>query len=210
MMYAINTRTKAHILMQDEAGWDGAVVPGSDGGKWRLTVADADGWIPWRGGKCPMPDLDMCETKDEAFPEEDGQPYRARDIHWGPDTTIIAYRPVLNASAEPEPPARDGEGLPPVGVDCEVYEDASWHFATIVAHHDGCAIAAIHRDDMRYEYGAYCGGAIRPIRSEEGRAVEEMVDVMREVDGVFLTGRTQESIARALCRAGYRKQEAAS
>lgn len=199
MIYLVHKHTKEHRRYDDALDW-----PYKD---CMVVEADADGWIEWEGGECPLPDDAWVQVKMRDLDVTTGTPGRSGWIWgcYGECDDIIAYRPILDT--KPEPPAWDGEGLPPVGCECEVHEDAMWHHATIVAHHDGCAIAAIHRDDMSYEYGAYCGGAIRPIRSEEDRAVEEMRNVMAKHAEVSCG--MAETLAIWLYRAGYRKTAAA-
>src|SRR5690554_4658177 len=125
MIYAINKRTKEHrvIPLDDRIGsW----MP-----EWETVGADADGWIEWNGGECPLPDGVPHEVQIR-----DSRPQTWRWDNGDSDGDIIAYRPILDADAPAEPEAAewDGEGLPTVGCECEVFEDQDWRYATIVAH----------------------------------------------------------------------------
>ncbi len=205
MIYAVNIKTKRHIIMKEDVG-AGATIPDTEGEYWRLVEADAAGWIEWDGGECPLPDGDGVHVMTNIGIANAGP---AGEFRWSRQSRsgdIIAYRPILDAVTKPEPPAWDGESWPPpVG---SVIESSATLYdgtpAEVLAVRHGEVIGC-HVDTgvAGWLEPEYC----RPLRSEEDRAVEAMADVMREADGVVLTGRTQESIARALYRAGYRKEE---
>lgn len=57
--------------------------------------ADADGWIEWHGGECPVPPDTMVQWKLRGWPEEIIGPERAGDRFWKHRSSsgdIIAYR----------------------------------------------------------------------------------------------------------------------
>lgn len=110
MIYAVNKLTKKHrvvgphsvILMRD---YD--IVP-----------ADADGWIEWDGGECPLPDDYMVETLDrgEQYNGQNcGYARRAVEVDWRKHCCsheIVKYRPIPGQQAE-QVKEWNGEGLPP-------------------------------------------------------------------------------------------------
>ena len=85
MKYLVNRQTKEHVHS----------FHGYNGNEWRIVEADSEGWIPWEGGECPLPDGAKCGVKTHGgglhFFE------RAEDYHWG--GYIAAYRPVLAEQA---------------------------------------------------------------------------------------------------------------
>lgn len=62
MKYFVSKITKEHIPVSRALPW---VREGDD---WRVVEADADGWIEWSGGECPLPDgttyESLCYRKD--------------------------------------------------------------------------------------------------------------------------------------------------
>lgn len=96
MKYLVNTQTKEHIRYNDDKM--------SPVGIWKIVEADADGWIPWNGGECPLPDSVRCVVRDEHC-ETNG---RASEVSWrheepqsrGAGFNITAYRPILAEKEE--------------------------------------------------------------------------------------------------------------
>lgn len=95
----------------------------------------------------------------------------------------------------------NGEGLPPVGLICEIdCGFGGWERCEIIAHHNGKAI--FHLKHNNSYYSAKHG--YRPIPSLEDKVISEMVaDTFVRGHGPLLYGR--ERIARMLYRAGWRK-----
>lgn len=205
MIYAVNKRTKEH-----------RIVPRLDvysNHDWRYAVADADGWIEWRGGECPLPDGAKCEYRMRDGDEDTAMVFALRWTRWGDDSEIIAYRPILDTkpggvsrtpimdsyrdAQDPEPPAWDGEGLPPVGCECEFEycEVGAWVNAKVIGYDGPACVVAL--DGFGY-FGSDRPGDFRPLRSAEDRAVEEMQRITADAGSV-------EGGFRALYRAGYRK-----
>lgn len=95
--------------------------------------------------------------------------------------------------SKPEPPAWDGEGLPPVGCECEVDWTCSgdWREVAII-HYSVGKIWVRHKggDEIIWEDASF-----RPIRSEEDRAIDQIMDDC----GVA------RCVARTIYEAGYRK-----
>lgn len=103
MKYIVNTRTKEHRVHTDEYFEDADV--------WRIVEADADGWIPWEGGDCPLPDYCMCEV--QLADGERLSPLQAKRYAWERDLgpgAITHYLPILEA-AEKEEPRRHGRTI---------------------------------------------------------------------------------------------------
>ncbi|GAA0585289.1 hypothetical protein GCM10008997_37480 [Halomonas salifodinae] len=111
---------------------------------------------------------------------------------------------------EPEAVEWDGEGLPPIGVPIESkhkgatpeWANPDFHETTIVAMGKQIAIFTHPGSDLE-TVGRIEDYDFRPIRSEEDRAVEAMLEELApsmKTDGV-------QVVCRALYRAGYRKQE---
>ena len=100
MKYLVNNETKEHkIATPSDISAIGAMKDFSEFGYgWRLVEADSEGWIPWSGVECPLPDNALvCICMD-------GHRYKvsspAANYHWGARTGIEYYRPIL---AEQEP-----------------------------------------------------------------------------------------------------------
>lgn len=106
-----------------------------------------------------------------------------------------------------------GTGLPPVGIDCEYMKrgGAEWFYCTVIAHHDGGAVVAVHEDDLSYSYWND-SGHFRPIRTPEQIAAEElekayrgMIDDLAAVIGISNIDARECDALHALAEAGYRK-----
>jgi len=90
MIYAIHKETKKHRLI-------GSVAMAEN--EWELVQADADGWIPWEGGECPLPSGVFCEVMLRG----DGNTHKRSEKecndwiwgHLGVRSDITAYRPIL-------------------------------------------------------------------------------------------------------------------
>lgn len=104
-------------------------------------------------------------------------------------------------------PVWDGEGLPPVGVECEMENDrGTWLPVDVIAHKDGFAFGWSY--DYRIVLHSDKTEGFRPIRSPEDVARDEAIDAMRDV-GYTLPAAirfTKEEMA-SLYDAGYRKME---
>lgn len=202
MWYAINEKTKEHRVCRNQFG-----TPG-DG--WLMVPADADGWIKWDGGECPLPGDVRCDIK---LRYGGAVRHKAGCIDWA-RTSCVAYRPILEDSqtadedidempAEAEAPEWDGAQWPPQ-----------------VGHKLECCgyIAEVIHIDGPYVVGWAASSATsgllerqdcRPIRSEEDQFAESAVAYMeRAVEnktGDPANSRHLEVAAKALYRAGYRK-----
>lgn len=200
--------------------------------KWLMVDATPDGWIEWHGRECPLPDEALCETMSRSGQVDGPMIASDDNWHDdGKSWCISAYRPILDAdtkprgisktpimdsyreSQEPEPPAWDGGGLPPAGCECEFNIEngapEEWRRAVVVGHYAGRAVfcmpddkVAISKDGFPRFFSNDNPADFRPIRSEEDRAIDEMVRIITDGHSVY-TG-AHESAER-IYRAGYRK-----
>lgn len=94
MKYFVSKITKEHIPVSRALPW---VREGDD---WRVVEADADGWIEWSGGECPLPNDHRYDIKSARY----GRPILGFDkpqiYYWRQDGDIAAYRPILSETAE--------------------------------------------------------------------------------------------------------------
>ncbi|RZM50435.1 hypothetical protein, partial [Klebsiella pneumoniae] len=180
-------------------------------------AAKNGGWIEWGGGECPVPCgtlVDVRYRDSDNYPDALGIPALSGDgvskDYWVQDgfcNDIIAYR--LHKSHEAVQPKADlnecvskdaalvwsGEGLPPVGCECESKQFAQidWHKFRVVAIENGCVFGfwngkvGVCLDSKHWEF--------RPLRTEAERAIDEMV----RLSGVSI------GAAKILYDAGYRK-----
>lgn len=86
----------------------------------------------------------------------------------------------------PTTPAWNGEGLPPVGCECEVKWDdgrESWHHGTVLCPHSrdkGVMAAVLHHEP--HEDRLVWADKFRPLRTPEQRLREELEDLMKGND----------------------------
>ena len=110
MIYAVNESKVHRVIERPSHARYGEIV----------IQADADGWIEWKavsGEGQPLP-YDCCyEAK-----YEDGK-IQGFANHWDdspePGRRVAAYRPILNAEETEMKQEWSGEGLPPVGTECD-------------------------------------------------------------------------------------------
>ena len=91
MKYLVNRETKEHLL------YDSVSELFNIRG-WKIVEADSEGWIPWSGGECPLPDYCAVETKNH-----DGNIFAAGSAYRGAWPLVAFYRPILTEQAEPVP-----------------------------------------------------------------------------------------------------------
>ena len=167
MIYAVNKRTKEHLV--HGAPSLGRVAPCPE---WYYVQADADGWIEWSGGECPLPGDQLCEVKvrGEGVPRG---PKPAKVWAWDwmsmRSNDIIAYRPIIET---PQAPEWNGEGLPPVGTVCL----KGCKKVQVLAHADvksptGTAVVWQALDDFSEIDWAVCN-VFAPIRTDRERWID--------------------------------------
>lgn len=128
----------------------------------------------------------------------------------------LERQPTLDEPREPDAVEWDGDGLPPVGCECEFAslcdtgdddECTTWEFARVVGYDGPAAVVAI--DGGGYA-GSSCRADFRPIRSEEEMAAEkemrEACEMLRDARAQGMRRDNEYDTCRALYRAGYRKQ----
>ena len=126
MIYAVNRLTKEHREVEERYS-GGMRLPCRNpnlGKGWDYIQADADGWIEWTGGECPLPygvkyDVRCASGSEGRQRNPEGDNW----LHVHGDSNIIAYRPIIDqpASEEAQPwePAA-GEPARTSGGDCMV------------------------------------------------------------------------------------------
>lgn len=187
MIYAVNKLTKEHRLLEHRD-----FGPGRSVDDWHYVNCDADGWIEWKGGDQPMPDLAKCQLKDNAVSGEEWIKFKAEEVKWDSPTTITHYRPILNAEETEMEQEWSGEGLPPVGTVCELSGDCGFyslqrdqiteleegeHVVVIghaVRHDNGCTCITIQSmNDL--SIGFSTGNSecmVRPIKTDRDRWID--------------------------------------
>lgn len=172
-------------------------------------AAKNDGWIEWGGGECPVPIGTPVDVK-----HRDGGVYvnkpalgdsNVRWSHVGSSGDIIAYRlhrpqEAVQDKADDEAdlnecigqvpaPVWNGEGLPPVGCECEMQNDrGEWISVDIIAQNDGFSFGWNY--DYRMVYFSDKSAEFRPIRTEADRKRDERASA---IDGFISGFRGQET-----------------
>lgn len=158
-----------------------------------LTGIIVDDWIEWGGGECPV---NASEVVDVIFGRGGIMSTNIADCwrwnHSGTDSDIIAYRlhqpqKVEQAKADDEAVLNEcigqdaalvwnGEGLPPVGCECEfISNDISWGAVKVIAVDEDKVV-------IKTSDGAYCGitpserQIFRPLRTEAERKHEAVLE----------------------------------
>lgn len=126
--------------------------------QYESALAASEGWIEWGGGECPVHESTNVDIKLEDGSEKSDVPASA--FIWQHDddvTNIIAYRlhkPDINSRASDDRLEQDlnecigqdvemtewnGDGLPPVGCECETIHRScdSWQPIKVIAVNDG-------------------------------------------------------------------------
>lgn len=158
-------------------------------------AAKNDGWIDWGGGECPVSDNAMVDVR-----YRDGQIHKAQradSYEWGhgyahfvtTSADIIAYRlhqPQEAAQTKEDDeadlnecigqdatPVWNGEGLPPVGCECECQFRGEWQKCTILFSGKQIVVVMVGDDEYPFESK---GSLFRPIRSEAERKRDDICD----------------------------------
>jgi hypothetical protein len=101
MKYLINRKTKEHYVYGEDSPMP---IPFKD---WALVQADSEGWIPFSGDKCPLPDDVRCDLKFDTGRISSGA-FLASKWEWN-SPYIAYYRPILTEQAEPVKASDHGE-----------------------------------------------------------------------------------------------------
>lgn len=166
-------------------------------------------WIDWPGGECPVPTGTLVDVKWRDGRIDDGIPAKiSHDLdsskrnaiswqHHGNSHDIVAYRlhqpqEAEQAEADDEAdlnecigqgaePVWNGEGLPPVGCECEfISNDTSWG-AVVVIGMDGDKVVIKPSGETYYGITPSEKQVFRPIRSEADRKRDESLRVIYEI-----------------------------
>lgn len=151
-----------------------------------INKPDSDGWISWCGGECPVDGDVVVDVKFRAQGQADLDGDVADNFRWehfsnGAD--VVAYR---MHKSEHQKPEWDGEGLPPVGCECE-YETNGYGIKKVLVEcitMDGIAFTWLG-EDPRFR-GLDCintsqSHRFRPIRSEADKKRDEAIKKICEV-----------------------------
>lgn len=176
-------------------------------------------WIDWPGGECPVPTGTLVDVRyrdgEELFslPADDLAP-SCRDASFAfwrggaQDNDIIAYRlhkpqeaaqdkvddeaDLNECIGQDAAPVWNGEGLPPVGCECEVSVDGgrSWCTYRAINEKNGARLIEIGNFTEEFQNNNWI---FRPIRSEEERkrdiAIQSMNSVWRDIAGKEVNGK---------------------
>lgn len=172
-------------------------------------AARNEGWIEWAGGECPVEKGVLVDVRYRdgrqliALSANDGT-LNSRDasfVFWrndGSEKDIIAYR--LHQPQEAAQPKTDeeadlnecigqdaapvwsGEGLPPVGCECEVSVDGgrSWCTYKAINEKNGARLIEIGNFTEEFQNNNWI---FRPIRSEADRKRDEAVQALCDAGG---------------------------
>lgn len=167
-------------------------------------AAKNEGWIEWRGGSLPVDDVTEVDIKFSAggivYGVEAGKYYWPRT---GQEYDIIAYRlhnpqEAEQANADEEAdlnecigqdaaPVWNGEGLPPVGCECEFEaDDGSWGIGTVLCVGKNRIFWLCHEDGDEYTSEVNLR-EFRPLRTEAGRKREEAIEEMIKIATMYTT-----------------------
>lgn len=158
--------------------------------QYEASLAASEGWIEWRGGDCPVDSDAIVEVRFRWHNQHQYNNDRAGDFDWahaGLGYDIIAYRlhdqninhrandgrmkQDLNECIGQGVTAEwDGEGLPPVGCECEVKRAIDWVKCKILF------ISEAHVVLMADEECCWntCACQFRPLRTEAEMAREKL------------------------------------
>ena len=166
-------------------------------------AAKNEGWIDWGGGEYPPVSTNaVVDVKLRCGSVTAGQPAGA--MNWqvnapGDPGDIIAYRlhkPQEAAQAEADDeadlnecigqdaaPVWNGEGLPPVGCECEfISNDTSWGSVVVIGM-DGDKVVIKPSGETYYGITPSGKQVFRPIRSEADRKRDEAVQALCNAGG---------------------------
>lgn len=156
-------------------------------------AAKSEGWIEWGGGECPP--VSTNTVVDVKFKNGNVQSgYPAGEYSWEHvwhGSNIIAYRlhqpqEAEQAKADDEAdlnecigqtpaPVWNGEGLPPVGCECECQFRGGWQKCTILFSGKQIVVAMVDDDEYPFESK---GSLFRPTRSEAERKRDAIISII--------------------------------
>lgn len=144
-------------------------------------------WIEWKGGECPVPAGTLVDLRYRNNYYEDRIAVPALTFgnmsdeefwqheNYAHECDIIAWR-----LHQPEQAAWNGEGLPPVGTECELAKHL--HNAgtkvRVLCHDEGAAVCRIIDGDKSHDLCQLQAFEISPIRTEAERKREEAIEAI--------------------------------
>lgn len=168
-------------------------------------AAKNDGWIEWGGGKHPPVSTNtVVDVKFKNGNVQSGYPAGQYSwVHAWRSSNIIAYR--LHKTKETElaeaddeadlnecigqdaAPVWSGEGLPPVGCECEVSVDGgrSWCTYRAISEKNGARLIEIGNFTEEFQNNNWI---FRPIRTEAERKRDAAVDAFNCLSPIELSG----------------------
>lgn len=181
-------------------------------------------WIDWPGGECPVPRGTLVDVKylcgdvnrhiKAGEPDSSGSIDTAFAVRWsklGAEYDIIAYRlhqpqEVAQDEADDEndlnecighgvAPVWNGEGLPPVGCECECQFRGGWQKCTILFSGKQIVVAMVDDDEYPFESK---GSLFRPIRSEAERKRDAIISI---IDKAYKECPHREAVPHAIYEA---------
>lgn len=211
--YAVDKKTKKHTEVGQSLALMFCFSPDVD-----VLQADADGWIKWEGGDCPVADearveIKYMDGKIENFAH--GCSYRW-DIA-GHHYDIIAYRPILDTTTPEEEEEFkamdkrlngewDGTGAPPAGTLCEWSDFIGPHKrALVMGYYENSVWLRVFNSDAKGDHYPvtvnFVPGAFRPIPTPEDDVVDKLVALMVDYYGNPKGSESYIGLSRAIYRA---------
>lgn len=163
--------------------------------QYESALAASEGWIEWHGGRCPVDNDAIVEVRYRKPSPLNFNNDRAGDFSWSHDGfggDIIAYRlhdQGINARANDDRLEKDlnecigqdvaaewdGEGLPPVGCECEVSVDGgnTWCSYKALNEKNGMRLVEIGNFTEDFQSNNW---TFRPINSEADKKREEAIN----------------------------------
>jgi len=106
-------------------------------------------------------------------------------LHWVGQQGWCGFAPVRKAIPRPEPTTEwDGEGLPPVGCECERHIGKDVYRVTVIGYHDGAVV--VYQHDAAPDYTDVQPGYLKPLPTKAEREREEVINQAIEKAGIFL------------------------
>lgn len=164
-------------------------------------VVGRDGWIQWAGGDCPVDSDAIVEVKYRKPNPYQYNNDRAGDFNWshdGFDGDIIAYRlhkPDINSRANDDRLEQDlngciggqdvdvpewhGDGVPPVGIECEVkWTGGKWEKCEVIFVGTEKVVVEMRNREAAM---SLCDVKFRPLRTEAEKAMESAKHIIADL-----------------------------
>ncbi len=115
---------------------------------------------------------------------------------------VVEYLDKVDYKITKKPEPWNGEGLPPVGTECEAKKSETWVRGTVVHHAESGSVLFVDEDEIL----AFWSKEFRPIRTEEEKLIEQAYNAMSDepLQGNEMDDKDLLSYAEALIDAGWR------